>query len=375
MIHQIYRYILMGVLMIAAVVVVHAETISQKQAKKIAEQFFNAAYGMKMTPPEYVYNGKALSTGRFMTPFYLYNHPSGGFVIISADNKAFPILAFDLEYKFDKNKIGPQMLGLLTLYTRHIEHIRYDSQIPYDAIEAWKNLPLYIHNVLNADGQVNEIIMEEDDVRMALDNVINGDESWEVSQSSVTYTPKQWASLIDEELTSSSSVAVGLIEADVVTHVVANGKKGNMYRLTLDGRNSGWYRLMPTEIINFGQIASLSKIEPTEEDVIPEPVFTFYESFVAETRAKQLAEQAAIENKLTPTEPVVRRLGGGHFMINIPENIALVRVYSLGGQTMWHSTYSNTSIAAINLASSPVGFYFAVLWGESGKHYGVKIFR
>ena len=37
-----------------AVGTMHSETVSQKQAKKIAEMFFNEARGMKMSAPEYV---------------------------------------------------------------------------------------------------------------------------------------------------------------------------------------------------------------------------------------------------------------------------------------------------------------------------------
>ena len=95
-----------------AVGTMHSETVSQKQAKKIAEMFFNEARGMKMSAPEYVYNGKSLSTGRFMTPFYVFNHSSGGFVVVSAENKSFPILAYDLENKFDTKNIGNQRLCL-----------------------------------------------------------------------------------------------------------------------------------------------------------------------------------------------------------------------------------------------------------------------
>lgn len=352
-----------------------AETVSQKQAKKIAEMFFNEARGMKMSAPDYVYNGKSLSTGRFMTPFYLFNHSSGGYVIIAADNKAFPILAFDLEQKFDKKNIGSQTLELLTHYAKHIEQIRYDSQVPYDAIEAWQNLPTYIHSVLNAEVKTGNNIISDEDAQMLLNNIIYGDELWGVSQSSITYSPAQWNELIDDEFERAGSVAMGLIDDDAMTPMVVNGKKGEMYRIMLDGKNVGWFRLMPTEVMGFGQIASLNNAPIIIEDSTEEAPFEFYYSFLEEQMRSQRLAQSAIENALTITEPMVRRLGGGHFVVDMPENVVLARVYNVGGQMVWHSTYSSTSSAIINIASSPVGFYFAVLWGESGKHYGIKIFR
>ncbi|MDE6010724.1 MAG: Spi family protease inhibitor, partial [Muribaculaceae bacterium] len=67
-----------------------AETVSQKQAKELAQKFFDQAYHERTAPVSLVYNGKKLTTDRLFTPFYVYNQPRGGFVMISAENKAFP---------------------------------------------------------------------------------------------------------------------------------------------------------------------------------------------------------------------------------------------------------------------------------------------
>jgi hypothetical protein len=64
--------------------IVFGETVSQKQASYIAQQFFNAAHRQVMAKPKLVYNGKRLTTDHLFSPFYVYNHSTGGFVIISA---------------------------------------------------------------------------------------------------------------------------------------------------------------------------------------------------------------------------------------------------------------------------------------------------
>lgn len=132
----------------------HAETIGQKEAKSMAQKFFNESKNYVTPPVVYVYNGKDLTTQRLFTPFYVFNSPSGGFVIVSAENKAFPILAYSLKEKFDKEKMTPMVRSILTDFSRDIEMIRYDSRIPLDAIEQWATYPEIVFDMLkNPENQ------------------------------------------------------------------------------------------------------------------------------------------------------------------------------------------------------------------------------
>lgn len=129
-----------------------AETIGQKEAKSMAQKFFNEARGFVTPPVNYVYNGKDLTTQRLFTPFYIFNSPGGGFVVVSADNKAFPILAYSLRDNFDKEKMTPMTKSILSDFSRDIEMIRYDSRIPSDAIEQWATYPEVIFDMLRNPG-------------------------------------------------------------------------------------------------------------------------------------------------------------------------------------------------------------------------------
>lgn len=126
----------------------HAETVSRKEANSIAGTFFNAAYGEVTAPPQMVWNGRQLTTDRLFSPIYVYNSPKGGYVIISGENKAYPILAYSKVRKFDKDKISDDEKEVLKTYAREIELIRYDPRIPAKAMEAWRNIPEYISAVL-----------------------------------------------------------------------------------------------------------------------------------------------------------------------------------------------------------------------------------
>ncbi|MDE7350131.1 MAG: Spi family protease inhibitor [Muribaculaceae bacterium] len=126
----------------------HAETVGQKEAKSMAQKFFNESRNYVTPPVAYVYNGKDLTTQRLFTPFYVFNSPSGGFVIVAAENKAFPILAYSLKESFDKDRMTPMTREILTDFSRDIEMIRYDSRVPSDAIEQWATYPEVVFDML-----------------------------------------------------------------------------------------------------------------------------------------------------------------------------------------------------------------------------------
>lgn len=126
----------------------HAETIGQKEAKAMAQKFFNESRNYVTPPVVYVYNGKDLTTQRLFTPFYVFNSPAGGFVVVSAENKAFPILGYSLKETFNKEKMTPMVRDILTDFSQDIELIRYDSRIPIDAMEQWATYPEVVFDML-----------------------------------------------------------------------------------------------------------------------------------------------------------------------------------------------------------------------------------
>ena len=97
--------LVLATLSLCSMLSVQAETVSQKEASRLAETFFNAAAGQVMGKPKLVYNGKNLTTNRLFSPFYVYNHPKGGFVIIAADNKALPVLGYSLKETFSPDNL------------------------------------------------------------------------------------------------------------------------------------------------------------------------------------------------------------------------------------------------------------------------------
>lgn len=291
----------------------HSENISQKQASKIAEAFFNEAYGQYVAAPKFVWNGRQLTTDRLFSPFYVYNHPRGGFVIISADSKAFPVLGYSLTSGFEKDKLTEEEKELLKQYAHEIELIRYDSRIPERAVAAWQNLPLTINRAIHNPYDTPEFEALDEDSREIIEAIDRRNNS----------------------IMMPTAVEFPIYDA-------------SLYRdYTLD-----------------------DVLEPAEE--IP---FSFYNSFIEEIKGEENARLAKIEEILSPTDPMIEMLGGAHFVITFPVEVIKTSIYSLQGTRMQEKYYKDTNVINLDLSSLPSGFYVMMALGDDGRVYGFKLFR
>lgn len=372
-IRQLIYALLIGIVAMLSTVSVQAETVSQKEASRLAGLFFNTAYGRVMSSPKLVFNGRKLTTDRLFSPFYIYNHPAGGFVIVSADNKAFPILGYSLKENFDPENMSGSVETLLREYAKDIEFIRHDSRIPDRAVAAWINLPEYIDGIINSPYLATDILISEEDSKEIVSN-LETTGRW-VDVSSDIYTPQQWAELINEQMDRNGNVVIGFVGRNEVFPSILHGRKGDYYRISFQNENDWLMRLAATEFFNDGQIADLEGITPEELiEEAPEP-FTDYEDFIKTVAQEEETRQRRLEEKLIPSSPIIKNVGGGRYEIILPEKLLLARIYNLAGSMVGRQVYKDSSIAEINLEGQPYGFYFVLLNGESGKSYGFKLSR
>lgn len=350
-----------------------AESVSRRDAQSIASEFFNEAFGQVMAQPKFVYNGKRLAMDRLFTPFYVFNNPAGGFVIVAADNKAMPILGYSLIDSFIPDAIGPGMRALLAGYAREIEYIRLDDRVPEEAIAAWRDLPGYISQVLKTPAALSDFRYSPQASRNEVHAL---SESYDAgAYSSEIYTPSQWQEAIGEELDGSGSVAIGFPTAKDFPTAVVYGRKGPYFRIDLDGRNNAYYRLNATEFISAPQLAMLGN--PREEEAVmeEEAPFAFHDAFIAEQAEQKRARQRCLDETLVPSEPVVRSIGAGHFDILFPTGINLAQVYSLSGARIKAFTYPDVPDVHLDISVAPAGFYFVLASDREGNSYGLKLVR
>lgn len=291
----------------------HAETVSRKEANSIAGTFFNAAYGEVTAPPQMVWNGRQLTTDRLFSPIYVYNSPKGGYVIISGENKAYPILAYSKVRKFDKDKISDDEKEVLKTYAREIELIRYDPRIPAKAMEAWRNIPEYISAVLASPYDSDEYRALGEERKDMLESLARS----------------------GNQILMPSAVEFSLYDPDA-------------YReLTLDDVTAA-------------------------DDEIP---FKFYEDFIREVSRENRERDIKLEEIVSPSRPVVKALGGGHFEISFPENIRMMRIYTIGGMQMMEKYYKETSLMNIDMSVLGLGYYIGLALADSGNVFGFKLYR
>ena len=253
----------------------HAETIGQKEAKSMAQKFFNESRNYVTPPVTYVYNGKDLTTQRLFTPFYVFNSPAGGFVVVSAENKAFPILGYSLKESFCKDRMTPMVKEILTDFSRDIEMIRYDSRIPTDAIEQWATYP------------------------------------------------------------------------EIVFDMLKNPENEDYYAVSFGDGEAFW----------------MVRREATEFD------------FETETPVEYAYTPSETMLATIPEAPLVVSNIAGHFALSLPMEIERVIVYDVTGMMVEQRKYRNTTVAHIDLAVHPNGFYIALVIDCDGVGHAVKLYR
>lgn len=305
------------VLTLSGCLCLNAETVSQKEAMKLAETFFNTMYGEVSASPKLYWNGRQLTTDRLFSPFYIYNHPKGGFVIIAADNKAYPIFAYSRTEPFSRENLGESENLLLKKYAKEVELIRYDSRMPVNAVEAWQNLPSYISRMLNSPYATDEYRNLSDDRKENIE-AIDRRNSWIAMPSAVEFD------IYDPE----------------------------RYRdLTLDD-------------ITIGDIG--------QDEEVP---FSFYENFIKSIAKENEERERMLEEFIQPIHPVVRPQGGAHFAIDLPGEASLMRVYSINGGMAQEHYYKGVSTVNVNLEALPGGYYVGLVMCKDGKIFGFKLYR
>lgn len=350
-----------------------AETVSRRQAEEIATQFFNASRGIVLPSPDMVWNGRQLTTSRLFPPFYIFNHPTGGFVIVAADNKAFPILGFSFTDSFALDRLSPNQREWLRRYAIQIENIRYDSRIPYDAIAQWTDIRGTIARILSAPYKAADPVIS---ITEAADDIEASLEAGnDISSASALYTTGQWEDMIADELAKRGNVVIGMLDGDSATPVIVHGRQGDYFRLTAGESNRALMRLFATEYITDGQYALLGTPPPLPE--IPEErPFAFYDDEILPMTLQAVADAPrSIDDGITDFSPVIEAIGDGHFMISFPAPVVLAEVYSVSGAKVRAYKYDSQTTVAVDLTAEAPGFYVALFHTPYGRTFGVKLMR
>ena len=115
-----------------------ADSITKEQAKLVASNFYNSRVDIEqpdLQKGNFVFDDYLIQKENDKEVYYVFNViDDKGFIIISADDDAFPILAYSFTGSFDIDHIAPATLAMLESYQKQIveiqtKHLKADENI------------------------------------------------------------------------------------------------------------------------------------------------------------------------------------------------------------------------------------------------------
>ncbi len=118
---KIYTLLLLFTFLICVISVhVKAQKVDKRKAEFIADTYFN--YQLNKDHKSFTSREKITNTYQFQNveSMYIVSYNQGGFVIVSADERAFPIIGFSTDDIFDVHNIAPSLKYWLDGYSEQI---------------------------------------------------------------------------------------------------------------------------------------------------------------------------------------------------------------------------------------------------------------
>lgn len=150
------RFVALGVLFILMHLCVKATPVDSSLAKNIALNFYRnvtTRTSRSMANPSIAYIGQSVRQvdSRNVTRllYYVVNIGNNAYVIVAADDRVSPVLAYSTTSAFDGNMMPPGMAFLMDEYRQQIELLCEGSEEPAPAVtSAWHDLrhPSYHHS-------------------------------------------------------------------------------------------------------------------------------------------------------------------------------------------------------------------------------------
>ena len=143
------------VLMLCIACSAFADNVSQSRAESLAKAFFSStATKGKDVKVEMVWNGQDASTRSGEAPaFYVFNREGGGFVVISGEDAAVPVLGYSETGSFKAKAIRSNVKGWFDMYSREVAYLRSIGERPDSEMEAQWAASAIKSNLRRAGGK------------------------------------------------------------------------------------------------------------------------------------------------------------------------------------------------------------------------------
>ena len=132
------RFLILGLFLMASLMTVLAHPVNQQHAREVGAKFLHANTLLKSDNVSELQWVTTYRTAKDEPAFYVFNH-SHGFVIVSADDCAIPILGYSDEGQFNPDNLPVQMEEYLQFFVEQIQYAVNESIVSdKKTLEQWK---------------------------------------------------------------------------------------------------------------------------------------------------------------------------------------------------------------------------------------------
>ncbi|HNY59350.1 MAG TPA: C10 family peptidase [Bacteroidales bacterium] len=161
--------------------ILFAENVTVQDAERVATRFYNEKYVVNFPGEEanfYVVNNHIIDNNG-LPAVYIFNFNNGGYAVVPADDRLYPVLAFSFNGAFDPENTPSNWWYVLNDYGAQVTHVRKNNVEATDrAAAAWINLrneatgnlsfltnirdiPVLMTNIWNQDYPYNYLCPED----------------------------------------------------------------------------------------------------------------------------------------------------------------------------------------------------------------------
>lgn len=134
------KHIWLSFLLIFAALATQAGTVDSTTARNVASTFLSSR-GVPASAENLILVRTVLNDDLGVAALYMFNNPSGGYVIVSGSDCSAPIIAYSFDSQIDSRSMPPAFAGYIAEQARAISYVQNNAILPTEKIrQQWQSL-------------------------------------------------------------------------------------------------------------------------------------------------------------------------------------------------------------------------------------------
>ena len=123
------KHIWLSFILIFAALATQAGTVDSTTARNVASTFLSSR-GVPTSAENLILVRTVLNDDLGVAALYMFNNPSGGYVIVSGSDCSAPIIAYSFDSQIDPRSIPPAFAGYIAEQARAISYVQNNAILP-----------------------------------------------------------------------------------------------------------------------------------------------------------------------------------------------------------------------------------------------------